>query len=372
MSEVTPTRPGAWRETIHGRGAGGNPPNRFERSWHELDPEADDPDLAEPGARPGPTTVFLPDASRSIVARNESPDIPFDASINPYRGCEHGCSYCYARPTHEYLGFSAGLDFETKILVKHDAAQLLRAELMTPRWVPTPLNLSGVTDAYQPVERRLRLTRSCLQVLAEFRNPVTIITKNQLVTRDADLLALLASYQASAVFLSITTLDLSLARALEPRASTPAQRLSALETLTNAGIPTGVMVAPIIPGLNDHEIPAILDAAASAGARCAGRVLLRLPLSVAPLFEDWLERHAPGRKDKVLGRLRGMRNGTLNDPRFGDRMRGEGPFSDAIGALFDAGCRQAGLNRARMTLSTDAFQRPCKVGHAQQQLRLFD
>ena len=372
LPDDAPARPGAWGRTVRGRGAAGNPPNRFERSWHELDPEADDPDLAEPDAEPAPATQFLPDATRSIVARNDSPDIPFDASINPYRGCEHGCSYCYARPSHEYLGFSSGLDFETKILVKHDAAALLRAEMMKPRWVPTPLNLSGVTDAYQPVERRLRLTRACLEVLAEFRNPVTVITKNRLVTRDADLLGQLAAYRASAVFVSITTLDQALARALEPRASTPSQRLSAIAILAQAGVPTGVMVAPVIPGLNDHEIPTILDAAANAGAKRAGSVLLRLPLSVAPLFEDWLERHAAGRKDKVLGRLRAMRGGNLNDPRFGNRMRGEGAFSDAIDTLFEAGCRKAGLNREPLTLSTDAFRRPDARGSSGQQLRLFE
>ncbi len=369
IAERNPTRPGSWRETIRGRGAGGNTPNRFEPSWHELDPEADDPDRAE--AQSAPATQFLADASRSIIARNDSPDIAFDASINPYRGCEHGCSYCYARPTHEYLGFSAGLDFETKILVKHDAAQLLRAALMKPRWVPVPLHISGVTDCYQPVERRLRLTRSCLEVLAEFRNPVSIITKNKLVARDADLLAFLATFNASVVFISITTLSPTLGRTLEPRASLPSQRLAAIEALASAGVPTGVMVAPVIPGLNDHEIPAILDAAAKAGARHAGTTLLRLPLSVAPLFEDWLERHAPGQKDKVLERIRSMRNGRLNDPRFGNRMRGEGPLSDAIRSLFKAGCQRAGLNRESLVLSKDAFRRPDTSPTQERQLRLF-
>src|SRR5437870_5301028 len=215
-------RPGLWQGTQKGRGAGGNPPNRFERSWHEHDPEADDPDRADPDAIPAPATEFLPDASRTIIARNESPDIPFDASINPYRGCEHGCVYCYARPFHEYLGYSAGLDFETKIMVKENAPELLRRELSSPKWTPRVIALSGVTDCYQPVERKLKLTRRCLEVLAEFRNPVCIITKNSLVTRDLDVLAELARHRAAAVFISVTTLDTALRSVMEPRTSPPA------------------------------------------------------------------------------------------------------------------------------------------------------
>lgn len=363
-----PGRPGDWVGSVRGRGAGGNPPNRFERSHFERDPGADDPDLADPDANPAPATEFLPDASRSVVARNDSPDIPFDASINPYRGCEHGCSYCYARPFHEFLGYSAGLDFETKILVKHDAPELLRRELSAPGWRPTPLALSGVTDPYQPVERRLRLTRRCLEVLVEFRNPVSVVTKNRLVTRDADLLGELAGRSAAAVFLSVTTLDADLARAMEPRASSPSARLAAIEALTAAGVPVGVMVAPVIPGLTDHEIPAILTAAADAGARMAGYVPLRLPLAVAPLFEDWLERHTPGRKAKVLGRVRALRGGALNESRFGARMRGSGALAALIDSVFKTTCRRVGLNREELRLSTEAFRRPGPG----RQLRLFD
>ena len=361
---------------IRGRGAASNPRNRFESTWHERDPDVEGLAPIDDDARSASATVFIADATRSIIARNNSPDIPFDASINPYRGCEHGCSYCYARPSHEYLGFSAGLDFETKIVVKHDAATLLRKELSSTRWIPTPLSISGVTDAYQPVERRLRLTRSCLEVLAEFRNPVGIVTKNRLVTRDADLLGELSRHDAAMVFLSVTTLDMNLSRRLEPRASTPAQRLQAMEMLSMQGIPVGVMMAPVIPGLTEHEVPAILGAAAKAGAKHASYVPLRLPLAVAPLFEDWLDRHEPGRKEKIMGRIRGMREGRLNDPRFGSRMNGSGAFAEIIDAMFNAECRRLGLNRQVQKLSTSAFQRPGEPIKpkpvAFQQRRLFD
>ena len=353
--------------TIRGRGAAENPPTRFDRTRFEPDPEADDPDLAEERGRP--VTTFLPDRSRSIVATNDSPDIPFDTSLNPYRGCEHGCAYCYARPTHEYLGLSAGLDFETTILVKHDAPDLLRRELSKPKWKPTPLALSGVTDAYQPAERKLRLTRRCLEVLAEFRNPVSVVTKNALVTRDVDVLATLASHGAAVVFVSITTLDQGLARRLEPRTSPPSRRLEAIRELSSVGIPAGVMVAPVIPGLNDHEVASILAASADAGARHAGWVPLRLPGAVAPLFEAWLDRHEPGRKAKVLGRVRAMRGGKLNDTRFGSRMRPDGALAGLIGSVFTTTCRRVGLNVEKLVLSTSAFRRPGEDGL---QLRLFD
>ncbi|MGH7505691.1 MAG: PA0069 family radical SAM protein, partial [Longimicrobiales bacterium] len=275
---------------------------------------------------------------------------------------------CYARPTHEYLGFSAGLDFESRILVKLDAAALLRRELESKSWRPQVIVMSGVTDPYQPIERKLAVTRSCIEVLAEFRNPVAIITKNHLVTRDVDLLADLAADDAAAVNLSITSLDPTLQRVLEPRTSVPARRLAALETLAAAGVPVRVMVAPVIPGVNDHEVPAILRAAADAGATGAGWVMLRLPHAVAPLFENWLERHFPDRKDKVLNRLRAMRGGKLYDARFGERMRGQGHFADQIGALFDTTVRKLGLDRERRALSTAAFRRPEKGG----QLALFE
>jgi DNA repair photolyase len=337
---------------FHGRGASANPPNRFERAWHEADPEAAAED------QPTPTTQFLPDRARSILTHNDSPDVGFEVSVNPYRGCEHGCIYCYARPTHEYLGFSAGLDFETKILVKENAPELLRRELAAPGWRPCPVAVSGVTDPYQPIERRLRLTRRCLEVLAEFRNPVVVISKNHLVTRDQDLLGELARHDAAAVFLSITTLDGHLKIKLEPRTTHPAGRLAAIEALAHAGVPVGVLVAPVIPGLTDHEMPAILAAAAQAGARFAGYVLLRLPFAVGPLFEQWLEQHFPEKRDKVLSRIRAMRDGKLNDPRFGSRMAGEGVFAQLTHELFTMICRREGLNSHSPNLSTAAFTRP--------------
>ncbi len=347
---------------IHGRGASENPPNRFETLSYLPDPAERDPE------DPGPRTRLLRDPTRRIIALNDSPDVGFDASINPYRGCEHGCIYCYARPTHEYLGFSAGLDFETRILVKEDAPELLRSELLSPRWEPQVIALSGVTDAYQPAERRLRITRRCLEVLAEFRNPVAIVTKNHLVTRDADLLGELASHDAAHVNVSVTTLDEALRRVMEPRTSTPARRLAAIEALAAAGIPVRVMVAPVIPGLNDTEVPAIVEAAAAAGARAATWIPVRLPHGVAGLFEAWLEQHFPGRKRKVLNRIREIRGGKLNETRFGRRMRGGGVFARQIGGLFDAACRRAGIGRELPPLSTAAFRRP----GAARQLGLFD
>ena len=290
-------------------------------------------------------------------------------SLNPYRGCEHGCIYCYARPTHEYLGFSAGLDFETKILVKHDAPELLRKALSSPGWKPRVLALSGVTDAYQPVERRLGLTRRCLAVLAEYRQAVSIITKNRLVTRDLDLLGELAQYQAAGVFVSITSLDDELIGRLEPRTTRPAGRLKTIATLAAAGIPAGVMVAPVIPGLTEHEIPSILKAAAQAGRgprvthSCGCRWLS------ADLFQDWLEQHFPDRKDKVLDRIRAMRGGRLNDSRFGVRMSGEGNAAEMIGQIFRSASRRAGMNVQPWPVNARAFRRPKPRDG---QLTLFD
>ena len=336
---------------LRGRGADGNPPNRFESIRLERDEDWN------PEEDPAPRTQFLRDASRSIISYNDSPDIPFNASLNPYRGCEHGCSYCYARNTHEYLGFSAGLDFETKIMVKQNAPELLRRELSSPKWKPQELAMSGVTDCYQPVERRLQLTRRCLAVLAEFRNPVSIITKNYLVTRDLDLLRELAAHHAVMVHLSINSLDSELARKLEPRAASPGMRLAAVEALSNAGVPVGVLVAPVIPAINDHEMPSVLAAAKAAGACCAGTEILRLPWTVAPVFEQWLERNLPEKKDKVLGRIRAIRGGKLNDPRFGSRMRGEGIFAEQISQMFHVARRKAGLPEDGPELSTAAFRR---------------
>jgi DNA repair photolyase len=336
----------------HGRGAGSNPANRFEKISLERDADWN------PEEDPAPRTLFLRDLSQSIISYNDSPDIPFNASINSYRGCEHGCSYCYARNTHEYLGFSAGLDFETRIMVKENAPELLRRELSSPKWKPQTLAMSGVTDCYQPIERRLQLTRRCLAVLAEFRNPVTIITKNYLVTRDVDLLGELAAHHAVTVYLSINSVDSELARKLEPRAASPKMRLAAVEVLAKAGVPVGVLVAPVIPGLNDHEIPAVLAAAKTAGAGWAGTEILRLPLTVAPIFEEWLERNFPGKKDKVLNRIRAIRGGKLNDPRFGSRMHGEGIFADQISQMFHVARRKVGMSEDGPELSTAAFRRP--------------
>jgi len=334
------------------RGAASNPPNRFEHLTLERDADWD------PEQDPLPRTQFFRDLSSSIITFNDSPDIPFKASINCYRGCEHGCSYCYARPYHEYLGFSSGLDFESKIMVKGNAPELLRRELSSPKWKPQGLAMSGVTDCYQPIERRFQLTRRCLEVLAEFRNPVCVITKNHLVTRDLDLLRELARHNAAEVHLSINSLDADLARRLEPRAASPRGRLAAVEALARAGVPVGVLVAPIIPGLNDHHISAVLEEAAKAGAGWAGMEILRLPLTVAPVFQDWLERNEPGKKAKVLDRIRSIRGGKLNDPRFVERMRGQGVFAEQIRQMFHVARRKAGLAEDGPELSTAAFRRP--------------
>lgn len=346
---------------VRGRGAAANPKNRFEACEKQ---EEDD----ELGA--GPTTQLFNDVSKRIIVKNASPDVRFSAGINPYRGCEHGCVYCYARPSHEYLGFSAGLDFESKIMVKENAAVLLRAELNKASWQPTVIALSGNTDAFQPIERKLQITRQCLVVLAEFRNPVVAITKNFLVTRDIDLLAELARYNAVAVVISVTTLNSELARILEPRASRPGKRLEAITLLAQAGIPVGVNLAPIIPGLTDEEIPTIVQAAATAGARFAGMQPVRLPYGVKDLFSQWLETHMPDRKNKILNRIRAMRGNKLNDPRFGVRMRGEGLFADQIQALFALACRKNGISGASPRLSSAHFRRiPAPV--CDNQLSLF-
>ncbi len=350
-----------------GRGSASNPTGRFERLQYVSDEETleaerlaaeADPDSDPAGGARQIPTLYLRDPSKSAISTNDSPDIGFDASLNPYRGCLHACAYCYARPTHEYLGFSAGLDFETRILVKEQMPQLLRKELAAKRWRPQVIAMSGVTDAYQPIEQKLEISRRCLKVLLEFRNPVSIITKNALVTRDADLLGELASFDAASANLSITTLDPKLARALEPRASQPHQRLLAIEKLARAGVPVGVMVAPVIPGLNDHEIPAILEAARDAGASSAGMIMLRLPYGMKELFGEWLERHRPERKRRVLARVRDVRGGQLNDARFGSRMRGQGLYAQQLQNLFEIQRRRAGLASPPRNLSIEHFRRP--------------
>jgi DNA repair photolyase len=343
---------------LRGRGTSANPANRFEKI--EIEPDFEhvqgDDEYLERLARP--QTTYLIDTSKTIIATNDSPDVAFSHSINPFRGCSHGCSYCYARPTHEYLGFSAGLDFETKVMVKLNAPALLRAELMARKYTPVRLAISGVTDCYQPAERKFQLTRQCLKVLAEFKNPVSVITKNHLITRDVDLLGEMAAWKGAVAIVSITTLDPDLTRVMEPQTSVPRRRLEAVRRLTEAGVPTGVMLAPMIPGLNDHEMPAILTAAAEAGARFAGYVPLRLPWTVAPIFEDWIQTHFPDRAGKVLGRVRDMRGGRLNDGNFGSRMHGQGVWAGQLKAMFMFARKQAGMEGAFPELSTDHFHRP--------------
>jgi DNA repair photolyase len=348
---------------IPGRGTAVNPPNRFEPLILTPDPDF----LAlDPEERPHPRTQFFTDATASLLTANDSPDIPFTVGLNPYRGCEHGCAYCFARPYHEYLGWSSGLDFETKIMVKTRAPALLREELSSPRWQPQAIAMSGVTDCYQPCERQFRVTRGCLEVCAEFRQPISIVTKNALVTRDIDVLRELARHQATAVYLSVTTLDSALAGQLEPRASRPTARLRAIRELSAAGIPVGVMVAPVIPGLTDHELPAILAAAAAAGATSAGYIVVRLPHAVKEIFQQWLADHAPGKSARVIDRIRQIRGGELNVSEWGKRQKGEGPFADQLRDLFTATARRAGLNQDRHPLSTAAFRRP-----GGEQLNLF-
>jgi DNA repair photolyase len=361
VEEAPPPSP-----TIHGRSASWNPANRFEKLHVDLG-DADviqiDP-TSEEEEKPRRETQFFRDLTKTIIARNDSPDVGFETSINPYRGCEHGCIYCFARPTHEYLGMSAGLDFESKIMVKQDAPKLLEGELSSPKWEPKVLVMSGVTDPYQPVERKLRITRGCLEVLAKFRNPVAIITKNRLVTRDIDLLGELASHHAAAVNVSVTSLNPEIQRVLEPRTSSPSARLEAVAALRAAGIPVGVMVAPIIPGLTDHEVPKIVEACARAGAQFAGYTIVRLPWAIAPLFEHWLDEHFPEKKEKVLSRIRHIRNGKMNDARWGFRTKGEGVFAEQIRSMFEVTCRHFGIN-GRPQLSTAAFRR------TREQLNLF-
>ena len=335
---------------IQGRGASGNPANRFERISYERDEDRD------PAEEPKLTTEYYKDTSRSIIITNDSPDVAFEASINIYRGCEHGCVYCFARPTHEYLGLSSGLDFESRIFVKEDAPQLLRKELAKPAWKPQVLVVSSVTDCYQPIERKLGLTRQCLEVLLDFRNPAALITKNRLITRDIDLFKQMNAYHGVAVNISLTSLNADVARVMEPRASSPEHRLAAIEELASEGIPVNVLVAPVVPGLTDHELPSIIKAAAQAGARSAGYIVLRLPYAVKDLFVQWLEDHFPERKNKVLNRIRSLRGGKLYDSTWGRRMSGEGIFADEIRKLFEVSLRKAGMNRSFSALSTAAYR----------------
>jgi DNA repair photolyase len=345
---------------LRGRGSASNPKNRFESIERVPEPPEDADDVSSPH------TQFFPDSSKSLIAYNDSPDVGFDASINPYRGCEHGCVYCYARPSHEYLGFSSGLDFETKIMVKEDAPELLRKELSSPKWKPQLVALSGNTDCYQPVERKKQLTRRCLEVFLEFRNPVVIVTKNHLVTRDVDILSELAKLDCIGVTISLSTLDHKLSSLMEPRASRPARRLAAIKTLAGAGVPVGYLQAPMIPGLTDSEAPAIGVAAAKAGATFSGYVALRLPFAVKELFEQWLDQHYPDKKSKILNRVREIRGGKLNDANFKSRMRGEGKYAEQMAELFQLARKKSGITERWPKLTTEYFSRPGK-----DQLSLF-
>ena len=344
--------------SLPGRGTADNPPNRFEPLLLETDGEWLESERLNGELPRKVATQFFSDHSRSVLSRNNSPDVGFDYSINPYRGCEHGCTYCYARPTHEFLGLSAGLDFETRIMVKGDAPRLLDRELRSRRWRPQVIALSGDTDCYQPIERRMRITRRVLEVLARFGNPVEIITKNALVLRDADILADMAARDLARVTLSVTSLDPDLARSMEPRASTPAQRLAAIAGLARAGIPVRVNVAPVIPGLNDHEIPAILKAAAEAGAGAANAMLVRLPFGVKDLFVDWLRKDHPLRADRVIQAIRSGRGGRLSETRFSIRHKGEGVRAEAIFDMFAIHCRRLGLSTSPEPLATHHFRVP--------------
>ena len=354
------SRDGGRRRPVRGRGAVSNRAGRYERSRVEATDEPD-PTLAEEEPPPLKTTV-TPEKIRSIITTNDSPDVPFDQSINPYRGCEHGCVYCFARPTHAFLGLSPGLDFESRLFSKPDAPRLLREELRKPGYVCRPLALGANTDPYQPIERRLYLTRAILEVLAEHRHPAVVVTKSDLVQRDADLLAAMARERLAMVLVSITTLDRRLARLMEPRAATPPRRLETIKALTAAGIPAGVLASPMIPGLNDAEVEAILAAAAEAGAVSAGYVLLRLPLEIKDLFREWLETHVPRRAAHVLSLLRDMRGGRLYDPAFGSRMRGEGPLADLLRRRFEVARRRLGLAARPAPLDVTRFRVPPRAG----------
>jgi DNA repair photolyase len=356
----------------HGRGATTNPAVRFDAQttsalddgWGSLDEVF--------GALPPLETTLIRDQSRSAITRNTSPDIGFDRSINPYRGCEHGCIYCFARPTHAYLGYSPGLDFETKLVFKPEVATLLEKELRKPSYRAKPITLGSNTDPYQPVERRLKLTRAVLEVLLRFRHPVSIVTKSSSIVRDLDILQELASHQLVHVFLSVTTLDGSLARVMEPRASSPALRLQAVTALSKAGVPVGVLAAPMIPGLNDAEMEAILKAAATAGAARAGYVLLRLPLELREMFEAWLREHRPDRANHVLSLIRQMRGGDLNDSTFGQRFVGTGPYAEMLSQRFERATRQLGLNTTRSDIDSSKFRVPGAVpSAATAQMSLF-
>jgi len=354
------------REKGRRRGALSNPAGRFEPYRLDVSEPEPAPDDEEPAH---PATTVIPEITRTIITRNDSPDIPFDRSINPYKGCEHGCIYCFARPTHAYIGLSPGIDFETKIVAKPDAARLLRAELASPAYRCEVMALGSNTDPYQPAERRLRITRAVLEVLSDCDHPVSIVTKSTLVQRDLDLLVPMASRRLASVMISLTTLDADLAARMEPRAASPERRLGVLRALSDAGVPTGVLVSPVVPGLTDEAIERILEASARAGARAAGYLFLRLPGETGGLFEEWLRQHYPLRADRVLGLVRRARDGRLNDAAFGLRMRGRGAYAGMIRTRFVVARRRHGLEAGLPALDAGRFRRP---GGAGEQRRLFD
>ncbi len=345
---------------IRGRGSAHNPKNRFTDTHLQYDVDEETGEIKRPDTR------LIPDHTSQIISTNNSPDIGFDVSVNPYRGCEHGCVYCYARPTHEFLGMSAGLDFESRIVVKYNAPELLRKALAKKSWKPQTLVMSGVTDPYQPIEKELKITRGCVEVLAECNHPLAVITKNYLVTRDIDLFSRLAEKNAVRVILSVTSLNRSITETMEPRTTRPEKRLQAIRELSEAGIPVQVNIAPVIPGLTDHEIVPIMEAVADAGARWVSIVNLRLPLAVKDIFIKWLEDHHPNRKEKVLNRIRSMKQGKLNRCEFGDRFRVEGPYAEQLKKLVEINAERLGLNQERSALCPKHFKRP-----QTDQLRLF-
>jgi DNA repair photolyase len=350
-------------DLLHGRGARSNHVGRYEKQSRVLvDDGWDDGWRAEDDAPPPLRTEVIYDATRTIIARNSSPDLSFDRSINPYRGCEHGCIYCFARPTHAYLGMSPGIDFESRLFAKPNAAELLAKELSAPGYVPRTMALGTNTDPYQPLEKKMRITRSILEVLRDFRHPVGIVTKSPLVLRDIDILSKMAEMGLAKVAISITTLDRKLARAMEPRAGTPARRLQAIQGLVQAGIPSGVMFAPAIPALNDHEMEHVLSAAADMGARSAGYVLLRLPLEIKDLFREWLETQVPGRAKHVMALVRSMRGGKDYDSQWNTRMKGTGPYAEMMARRFHLAVKKLGLNKPSKPLVINSFRRPPRIG----------
>jgi DNA repair photolyase len=385
--------PAAAPAALRGRGAVTNVRHRFQHEDRTaVDPSAEFPDDPAPGivpifpvrppaaTAPGPVTTVAVEQARKLLSRNDSPDVPFDRAINTYRGCEHGCVYCFARPTHAYLGYSPGLDFETRLIAKANAVDALRAELARPGYRVAPVNVGSATDVYQPIERAWRLTRGVIELLLETGHPLTIVTKNALIERDLDLLQALARRNLVSVYISVTSLDADLSRALEPRASAPWRRLQTVRALADAGVPVGVLVAPVIPFINDEFLERIVEAAGQAGAYHASYTVVRLPWEVRPVFEQWLQAHFPDRADRVLHRIEDMREGRRNDPRFGTRMRGTGIWADLLRQRFALAVRKAGLNQQRLQLDTRQFVPPAPVqgpafSHgpaASRQLGLFD